>query len=287
MIASHPTSPADLNSLAQVDQRFNAILEPTIFKRDLKEQRAKGRRSARLQTNQRRSEWQKPKTRKSTRQKTKEPVYYGEDEEKDEEIRGGQNAKFSSSSGLLQHDREFHLKPYLWKVKGCDTAWFLSSAVLHRHERESHDMHKVEKPYLCPLEGCECSVPGHGFPRQWNLRDHMRRVHNDKVTLELPASPPPSKNSTSGPGRKRKKNDRQNKFSGQKSSTKSASDTVPSAGKAAGWNDRRKAIDGLAQENVPSGYPWTLPYIKTVQVYLPAMIKVSHKPIVSSKQDVM
>ena len=35
-----------------------------------------------------------------------------------------------------------------------------------------------EKPFSCPHEGCERSEPGNGFPRKWNLADHMRRVHN-------------------------------------------------------------------------------------------------------------
>jgi hypothetical protein len=36
-----------------------------------------------------------------------------------------------------------------------------------------------DKPYLCPYEGCERGASGTGFPRHWNPRDHMRRVHND------------------------------------------------------------------------------------------------------------
>lgn len=35
-----------------------------------------------------------------------------------------------------------------------------------------------EKPFLCTFSGCERGLPGHGFPRHWNLRDHMRRVHD-------------------------------------------------------------------------------------------------------------
>lgn len=35
-----------------------------------------------------------------------------------------------------------------------------------------------DKPFSCPYEGCERSEPGNGFPRKWNLADHMRRVHN-------------------------------------------------------------------------------------------------------------
>lgn len=33
--------------------------------------------------------------------------------------------------------------------------------------------------YNCTYKGCERSQEGKGFPRAWNLKDHMRRVHND------------------------------------------------------------------------------------------------------------
>jgi hypothetical protein len=50
-----------------------------------------------------------------------------------------------------------------------------------------------DKPYLCTYEGCERGAPGNGFPRHWNLRDHMRRVHNDLGPAKSNASgsPPP------------------------------------------------------------------------------------------------
>lgn len=35
-----------------------------------------------------------------------------------------------------------------------------------------------ENPFLCSFEGCERGAPGNGFPRHWNLCDHMKRVHN-------------------------------------------------------------------------------------------------------------
>ena len=47
-----------------------------------------------------------------------------------------------------------------------------------RHEREAHGMHGYgEKQFLCSSEGCDRAVAGNGFPRQWNLKDHMVRVH--------------------------------------------------------------------------------------------------------------
>ena len=72
----------------------------------------------------------------------------------------------------------------------CEASRFSSTACLLRHEREAHAMHgHGDKPYLCTYEGCDRSLAGNGFPRHWNLRDHMRRVHND---------PGPTKSSTSG-----------------------------------------------------------------------------------------
>lgn len=49
-----------------------------------------------------------------------------------------------------------------------------------------------DKPYLCTYEGCDRAVPGNGFPRNWNLRDHMRRVHNDDGKSLNARSGPPS-----------------------------------------------------------------------------------------------
>jgi hypothetical protein len=71
-----------------------------------------------------------------------------------------------------------HLKPYRCKVPACGDSRFSSTACLLRHEREAHAMHgHGEKPFLCTAEGCERAQPGFGFPRHWNLRDHMKRVH--------------------------------------------------------------------------------------------------------------
>ncbi|KAI1274143.1 hypothetical protein F5Y07DRAFT_221652 [Xylaria sp. FL0933] len=44
-----------------------------------------------------------------------------------------------------------------------------------------------DKPFLCTHEGCERSIPGNGFPRQWNLQDHLRRVHGEQDRPEVDA----------------------------------------------------------------------------------------------------
>ncbi|KAK3322400.1 hypothetical protein B0H66DRAFT_601855 [Apodospora peruviana] len=195
-----------------------------------------------------------------------------------------------------------HLKPYRCKVEGCQNARFSSTACLLRHEREAHAMHgHGEKPYLCTYEGCERSLPGHGFPRQWNLRDHMRRVHNDNGTAAPPASPPPSGNSTSARGRKRKndtqeKNASQDKSSGRKSSTKSASDAAASAAKAAElqanaeidqWYEHQKSLQSLVQGYFHPDDPQCLQYIRDAQGHLTAMGKISHELVASNKAEVI
>jgi hypothetical protein len=95
-----------------------------------------------------------------------------------------------------------HLKPYRCKVNACENARFPSTACLLRHEREAHAMHgHGEKPFLCTFESCERGVPGNGFPRHWNLCDHMKRVHNRSPspptgTVKPPRGSKKRKNST-------------------------------------------------------------------------------------------
>ncbi|KXH27129.1 C2H2 transcription factor [Colletotrichum nymphaeae SA-01] len=96
-----------------------------------------------------------------------------------------------------------HLKPYRCKIDSCENARFSSTACLLRHEREAHAMHgHGDKPFLCSYEGCDRAMPGNGFPRQWNLKDHMRRVHNDNGVPGSPTSV--SNGQQSSKGRKRK-----------------------------------------------------------------------------------
>ncbi|KAF4626101.1 hypothetical protein G7Y89_g12059 [Cudoniella acicularis] len=97
-----------------------------------------------------------------------------------------------------------HLKPYRCKVLACENLHFSSTACLLRHEREAHAMHgHGDKPFLCTYDGCERGVPGNGFPRHWNLRDHMKRVHNDPGQAKSNASgSPPSSGNAQGKKRK-------------------------------------------------------------------------------------
>ena len=48
-----------------------------------------------------------------------------------------------------------------------------------KHLTEKNPQHMMQdvKPYLCPFTDCDRSFIGQGFPRRWNLHDHMKRVH--------------------------------------------------------------------------------------------------------------
>lgn len=75
-----------------------------------------------------------------------------------------------------------HLKPYVCKFgdkdENCRSLRFSSNACLFRHEREMHGLHNHGiNPYQCLFPGCERARPDNGFPRRWNQRDHMKRVH--------------------------------------------------------------------------------------------------------------
>lgn len=37
-----------------------------------------------------------------------------------------------------------------------------------------------DRPHLCFYSGCDRGLPGNGFPRRYNLFDHMKRVHDHK-----------------------------------------------------------------------------------------------------------
>ncbi|KAF2838401.1 hypothetical protein M501DRAFT_910369, partial [Patellaria atrata CBS 101060] len=72
-----------------------------------------------------------------------------------------------------------HLKPFRCKVTDCVDVQFSSTACLLRHEREAHGMHgHGSKPHLCLYADCDRAIQGNGFPRRYNLFDHMKRVHD-------------------------------------------------------------------------------------------------------------
>ncbi|KAF2858412.1 hypothetical protein K470DRAFT_207402, partial [Piedraia hortae CBS 480.64] len=77
-----------------------------------------------------------------------------------------------------QYDKyiDSHIKPFRCRAETCANAVFSSTACLLRHEREAHAMHGYgANPHLCFYPGCERQI--RGFPRRYNLFDHMKRVH--------------------------------------------------------------------------------------------------------------
>jgi hypothetical protein len=76
-----------------------------------------------------------------------------------------------------------HLRPYTCRYantkQDCEDLRFSSNACLFRHEREAHGLHNHgHNPFLCKFPTCERAKANNGFPRKWNLRDHMKRMHN-------------------------------------------------------------------------------------------------------------
>ncbi|KAI1115099.1 hypothetical protein F5Y14DRAFT_145787 [Nemania sp. NC0429] len=151
-----------------------------------------------------------------------------------------------------------HLKPYRCKAEACENARFSSTACLLRHEREAHAMHgHGDKPYLCTYEGCERAISGNGFPRQWNLRDHMRRVHNDNgnsltTHTALPQATHES-SAVSVKGRKRKNKDSVDSSSSSRKQASKSAQAAEAAAKAAEqplideWYQHQKALQTYLQ----------------------------------------
>ncbi|KAG5982524.1 hypothetical protein E4U55_001774 [Claviceps digitariae] len=145
-----------------------------------------------------------------------------------------------------------HLKPYRCKAESCEGARFSSTACLLRHEREAHGLHgHGDKPFLCVYEGCERAVPGNGFPRQWNLRDHMKRVHNDHGSAG--GSPPSGGSSSqSAKGRKRKTEVAEQSSGTRKATLKSmpvveAPKHVPVKPLLEQWLDQRRVVEEIVR----------------------------------------
>lgn len=102
-----------------------------------------------------------------------------------------------------------HLKPFRCRQEACSKQEFSSTACLLRHEREAHGMHgHGDRPHLCFYTGCERGLPGNGFPRRYNLFDHMKRVHDHRedTSTGLPSPETVSADvaQKKGAGRKRK-----------------------------------------------------------------------------------
>ncbi|CAJ2506096.1 Uu.00g002260.m01.CDS01 [Anthostomella pinea] len=185
-----------------------------------------------------------------------------------------------------------HLKPYRCKAEACENARFSSTACLLRHEREAHAMHgHGDKPYLCTYEGCDRAVMGNGFPRQWNLRDHMRRVHNDNGSSLHGSSPSAHGSSHSTKGRKRKNKDADSSSSARKHASRSAqaAEAAAAAARAAEqpmideWYQHQKALQSYLQDyNTPDAFDY-LQTMTEARDHMEAMGKISKKLLLTKK----
>ncbi|OAR02291.1 hypothetical protein LLEC1_03645 [Akanthomyces lecanii] len=179
-----------------------------------------------------------------------------------------------------------HLKPYKCKVASCEDARFSSTACRLRHEREAHGLHgHGNKPFLCTYAGCERAEEGHGFPRQWNLRDHMKRVHND--VGEVAAAPGPAPSASSAKGRKRRNETQEAAPSERKAPPKPTQQ--PSARKPTTkplldeWQDHYHAVQGILQSMVAPGDQRNISQLDEMQHRSVEMAKITSQLVSASK----
>ncbi|PNY23651.1 Uncharacterized protein TCAP_06404 [Tolypocladium capitatum] len=184
-----------------------------------------------------------------------------------------------------------HLKPYRCKADTCEGARFSSTACLLRHEREAHGLHgHGDKPFLCMYDGCERAVPGNGFPRQWNLRDHMKRVHNDHGSAG--GSPPSGPAAQSAKGRKRKTDvPEQQTTTSRKASVKSMPVAEPVRASAKPlleqWLDHRRAVEDMIRGLNKPEDSRNLQQITEVQKRLSVMAKMTTELTAMPKAEIL
>ncbi|QKD50935.2 uncharacterized protein FOBCDRAFT_198320 [Fusarium oxysporum Fo47] len=173
-----------------------------------------------------------------------------------------------------------HLKPYRCKAESCEGARFSSTACLLRHEREAHGLHgHGDKPFLCVYEGCERAVPGNGFPRQWNLRDHMKRVHNDHGSS---SGSPTAGSAQPAKGRKRKTETTETQNSHSRKATVKSMPPPPEPKENMTqplidqWMEHRKAVESLMRNLVKPEDTQNLQHIGTLQNRLGSMMKLTN-----------
>lgn len=172
-----------------------------------------------------------------------------------------------------------HLRPYRCKVESCADARFSSTACLLRHEREAHRMHG-HQAYNCTYKGCERSLDGKGFPRAWNLKDHMRRVHNDH------GNGPVAGSQRGAAAEEQTKARRKSKTSTSGSSSRKSSKSMPVVDTAAeesmdrmqqdfmDWEDYYKNLQGAVQQLGKPTDSESRRQLKKAQKYLDQMSSV-------------
>ena len=124
--------------------------------------------------------------------------------------------------------------------------------------------------YNCTYKGCERSQEGKGFPRAWNLKDHMRRVHNDhgNGATQTQAEEQPK-------GRRKSK--------GSAATSRKSSKSMPVADSIAmermnqdymEWDDHYLSLQGAVQQLGKPTDPESRRQLKRAQRYLDQMSDV-------------
>jgi len=78
---------------------------------------------------------------------------------------------------VLTHFRKHeakHSKPYICQVPNCKHTRFGDKSGLDRHNREVHG----SQTHCCPITSCKRYV--RGFPRKYNLAEHLKRCHSSQ-----------------------------------------------------------------------------------------------------------
>lgn len=97
---------------------------------------------------------------------------------------------------LLRRHMATHTKPFSCKEKGCAAKPFGDKAGLMRHMREVHGQHihgQASQMFKCPEPNCKRHL--RGFPREYNMLSHHRRIHEEPTTENIVLETP-------NPGRK-------------------------------------------------------------------------------------
>lgn len=125
--------------------------------------------------------------------------------------------------------------------------------------------------YNCTYKGCERSQEGKGFPRAWNLKDHMRRVHNDhgNGSVQGQAEEPQPKS--------------RRKSKASSTSSRKSSKSMPVADTSAmdkvnqdymAWDEYYQSLQGVVQHLGKPTDPESRRQLKRAQKYLEQMADV-------------
>jgi hypothetical protein len=127
-----------------------------------------------------------------------------------------------------------------------------------------------EKPFICTYEGCERGVAGNGFPRHWNLTDHLKRVHNDTGQRNSTyVSPPPG----SPKGGKRKAED--NTPNREKSMRWSV--TSPELSLVERYQEKQRLLLETVTKLEGPKYPETMGLLHNAQEHIKEMVQVAQR----------